>query len=173
MVQSDDPSRSERGCRFLALNLWSPNANHHRPYEQDPARERRGFSGMTCFPSRYSRAELFELVLAQAKSAGYTGQLLISHDLLGNFVGGIAPKFVRKYADLGTTIQEAFRAYAADVRAGTFPSAEHCYPLDPAAEVQFKRERVARQKLSEEPSTTQADRSAILQRARVQARSGG
>ena len=57
------------------------------------------------------------------------GQLVISHDLLGNFVGDIAPRFVRRYADVGGIVQEAFRAYADDVRAGRFPGPEHWYSL--------------------------------------------
>lgn len=66
------------------------------------------------------------------------GQLLISHDLLGTFVGDIAPRFARRYVDLGHTITEAFAAYAADVRAARFPAPEHCYPIDPAAEAELR-----------------------------------
>lgn len=58
------------------------------------------------------------------------GQLVISHDLLGNFVGDIAPRFVSRLASLDATITDAFEAYAAEVRAGAFPAARHCYKLD-------------------------------------------
>jgi 3-methyl-2-oxobutanoate hydroxymethyltransferase len=58
------------------------------------------------------------------------GQLVISHDLLGNFVGDIAPRFVKRYADLGRLAEEAFRAYGDDVRSGRFPGPEHCYSLN-------------------------------------------
>jgi 3-methyl-2-oxobutanoate hydroxymethyltransferase len=58
------------------------------------------------------------------------GQLLICHDLLGSFVGAIAPRFVKRYAEVGATIEAAFRAYAEDVRAGRFPQAEQCYALE-------------------------------------------
>jgi 3-methyl-2-oxobutanoate hydroxymethyltransferase len=57
------------------------------------------------------------------------GQLVISHDLLGNFVGDIAPRFVRRYANVGAVVEDAFRAYADDVRAGRFPGPEHWYSL--------------------------------------------
>lgn len=60
------------------------------------------------------------------------GQLVISHDILGNFVGDIAPKFVKQYAQLGTEIERVFREYAQDVRAGLFPAPEHCYGIEPA-----------------------------------------
>jgi 3-methyl-2-oxobutanoate hydroxymethyltransferase len=57
------------------------------------------------------------------------GQLVISHDLLGNFVGDIAPRFVKRYADVGRIAEEAFRSYAEEVRSGRFPGPEHCYSL--------------------------------------------
>jgi 3-methyl-2-oxobutanoate hydroxymethyltransferase len=44
------------------------------------------------------------------------------------------PKFVRRYAELGTAIGEAAAAYAADVRARRFPGPEHCFGIpQPAA----------------------------------------
>ncbi|HXT48839.1 MAG TPA: 3-methyl-2-oxobutanoate hydroxymethyltransferase [Gemmatimonadaceae bacterium] len=58
------------------------------------------------------------------------GQLVIVHDVLGSFVGDITPRFVRRYAEIGATTEQAIRAYAADVRAGRFPAPEHCYPMD-------------------------------------------
>lgn len=54
------------------------------------------------------------------------GQLLIAHDLLGSFVGDIRPRFVRRYAEVGATIERAFGAYAADVCGRRFPAPEHC-----------------------------------------------
>jgi 3-methyl-2-oxobutanoate hydroxymethyltransferase len=58
------------------------------------------------------------------------GQLVIAHDVLGSFVGDIAPRFVRRYAEVGAQTEQAIRAYAADVRASRFPAPEHCYPID-------------------------------------------
>jgi 3-methyl-2-oxobutanoate hydroxymethyltransferase len=58
------------------------------------------------------------------------GQLVIAHDVLGSFVGDIAPRFVRRYAEVGANTEQAIRAYSADVRAGRFPAPEHCYPID-------------------------------------------
>jgi hypothetical protein len=49
------------------------------------------------------------------------GQLVISHDLLGNFVGEIAPRFVKRYAEVGAAVERAFAEYARDVRGGVFP----------------------------------------------------
>lgn len=62
--------------------------------------------------------------------AGTSGQVLVWHDLLG--LGATAPpRFVRRYADLATPTIEAIVAYAADVRAGAFPTAEHTYRMPP------------------------------------------
>jgi hypothetical protein len=61
-----------------------------------------------------------------------------------NFVGEVRPRFVRRYAELDSTVTAAFRAYADDVRAGRFPAPEHCYPIDPAAEDAIRAARVAR-----------------------------
>lgn len=58
------------------------------------------------------------------------GQLVISHDILGSFVGAIAPRFVKRYANLDADIEHAFRAYADDVRSGAFPGPEQCYPIE-------------------------------------------
>ena len=69
------------------------------------------------------------------------GQLVIAHDVLGSFVGDIAPRFVRRYAEVGANTEQAIRAYAADVRASRFPAPEHCYPIDDedAAELRAAR----------------------------------
>ena len=62
--------------------------------------------------------------------AGCDGQVLVFHDLLG-LREGTAPKFVRRYADLKTAAVEAVRTWAADVRAGSFPSDAESYHLPP------------------------------------------
>jgi 3-methyl-2-oxobutanoate hydroxymethyltransferase len=56
------------------------------------------------------------------------GQVLVWHDLLG-LTQGHLPKFVKTYAEVGSTIDAALRAYVADVRAGAFPGPEHTYPM--------------------------------------------
>ncbi len=58
--------------------------------------------------------------------AGCDGQVLVSHDLLGFYLGH-TPKFVRRYANLADTIRSAFESYAADVRARRFPSDKESY----------------------------------------------
>jgi len=53
------------------------------------------------------------------------GQVLVTDDLLGLFER--TPRFVKRYADLAATIGEAAAAYAAEVRARSFPGAAQLY----------------------------------------------
>jgi 3-methyl-2-oxobutanoate hydroxymethyltransferase len=55
------------------------------------------------------------------------GQILVTDDMLGMFEW--TPKFVRRYADLATTISEAVAHYAADVRSSAFPADAEVYRL--------------------------------------------
>jgi 3-methyl-2-oxobutanoate hydroxymethyltransferase len=59
-------------------------------------------------------------------SAACDGQILVTDDMLGLF-SDFTPKFVKRYAALGESIQAAARSYAAEVRDGSFPAAEHTY----------------------------------------------
>jgi 3-methyl-2-oxobutanoate hydroxymethyltransferase len=56
------------------------------------------------------------------------GQVLVYHDLLGLYQGR-EPRFVKRYAELATEIQNAIERYAADVRSGAFPGDEHTYSI--------------------------------------------
>jgi 3-methyl-2-oxobutanoate hydroxymethyltransferase len=56
------------------------------------------------------------------------GQVLVSHDLLG-IEDRIAPKFVRRYADLQKDAVVAMERFCADVRSGAFPAQEESYHL--------------------------------------------
>jgi 3-methyl-2-oxobutanoate hydroxymethyltransferase len=56
------------------------------------------------------------------------GQLLIVSDLIGQFQA-FTPKFVRKYCNVAEVVTNAMKEYAADVRAGEFPTDEHCYHM--------------------------------------------
>ena len=58
--------------------------------------------------------------------AGCDGQVLVVHDLLG-LTGGHVPRFVKKYADLRSVIQDAARRYAEEVRSGEFPGPAHSF----------------------------------------------
>lgn len=57
---------------------------------------------------------------------GCDGQVLVFHDLLG-LLPGPAPKFVKRYADLGRAASDAVERFAGEVRRREFPGAEHSY----------------------------------------------
>ncbi len=59
--------------------------------------------------------------------AGCDGQVLVLHDLVGLTVGRTAPRFVRRYAEVGEAIRRAAAAYLADVRSRRFPSVDESY----------------------------------------------
>jgi 3-methyl-2-oxobutanoate hydroxymethyltransferase len=59
---------------------------------------------------------------------GCDGQVLVFHDLLG-LEDRMAPKFVRRYAELRAGGVEAVRRFAADVRGRAFPSDAETYHL--------------------------------------------
>lgn len=54
------------------------------------------------------------------------GQVLVCTDLLG-MSRGHAPKFAKRYAELGDAIVAATRRYVDEVQSGAFPAAEHSY----------------------------------------------
>ena len=58
--------------------------------------------------------------------AGCDGQVLVLQDMLG-MTRDFVPKFVRRFAELGETMTEAFRAYDGAVKDGSFPAPEHAY----------------------------------------------
>ncbi|MDD6401663.1 MAG: 3-methyl-2-oxobutanoate hydroxymethyltransferase [Lachnospiraceae bacterium] len=61
--------------------------------------------------------------------AGCDGQVLVYADMLGMF-SDFTPKFVKRFAETGAAMTEGFKAYINEVKAGTYPSAEHTYAID-------------------------------------------
>ena len=60
--------------------------------------------------------------------AGCDGQILVYQDMLGMF-SDFTPKFVKRYANVGEVMREAFANYAAEVASGAFPTVEHTYKI--------------------------------------------
>jgi 3-methyl-2-oxobutanoate hydroxymethyltransferase len=54
------------------------------------------------------------------------GQVLVWQDMMGLRIGK-TPRFVKRYADLRTTMLDAARVYADEVREGAFPGPEHAF----------------------------------------------
>ncbi|RMF11311.1 MAG: 3-methyl-2-oxobutanoate hydroxymethyltransferase [Alphaproteobacteria bacterium] len=71
--------------------------------------------------------ELKIVTIGIGASASCDGQILVTDDLLGMFE--FTPKFVKRYAELGSIIGEAVKAYAEDVRARRFPGEAQTYKM--------------------------------------------
>jgi 3-methyl-2-oxobutanoate hydroxymethyltransferase len=57
---------------------------------------------------------------------GCDGQVLVTHDLVGQF-DRFTPKFVKQYADIHGETLRAFTEFKADVENKAFPTAEHSF----------------------------------------------
>ena len=80
-------------------------------------------------PARLGAAVTLELgipTIGIGAGPGCDGQVLVTHDLLGLYLGH-TPKFVRKYAELAELMRSAFESYVADVKARRFPSDRESY----------------------------------------------
>jgi len=71
-------------------------------------------------------AELTIPTIGIGAGAGCDGQVLVNQDMLGMF-HDFTPKFVRRFAEVGDVMLDAYRAYDAAVKDGSFPAAEHTY----------------------------------------------
>jgi 3-methyl-2-oxobutanoate hydroxymethyltransferase len=62
------------------------------------------------------------------------GQVLVWHDLLAyhtSFLPRHIPRHVKQYADVGESMRKAIEGYAAEVRAGAFPTLKESFQMDP------------------------------------------
>jgi 3-methyl-2-oxobutanoate hydroxymethyltransferase len=71
------------------------------------------------------------------------GQVLVWHDMLG-YDDGHAPRFVKRYADLGETVVKALGRYAEEVRSGAFPDKQHTYAMPEEERTAFEADVAAR-----------------------------
>lgn len=71
-------------------------------------------------------AEISIPTIGIGASAGCDGQILVVDDMLGFFTA-FKPKFVKRYAQMGVDAEAAVAEYAAEVRARSFPAAEHMF----------------------------------------------
>ena len=76
-------------------------------------------------------------VIGIGAGAGCDGQVLVAPDMLG-LQEELAPRYLKRYAHLAGTVEDAVRRYVSEVKAGTFPSEEHVYPMDPEEEAKLE-----------------------------------
>jgi len=66
-------------------------------------------------------------VIGIGASNSCDGQILVTEDMLGLF--SMNPKFVKRFAELGQSIEDAIADYSNEVRARDFPGDEHTYKM--------------------------------------------
>lgn len=71
-------------------------------------------------------AEVSIPVIGIGAGGGVDGQVLVMHDMLG-INKGFSPRFLRRYADLSTVINDAVAHYIDDVKTRDFPSDKEQY----------------------------------------------
>lgn len=62
---------------------------------------------------------------------GCDGQVLVYQDMLGLY-SDFTPKFVKRYAEIGSQMENAIEDYISEVKSGAFPAAEHTFALSDA-----------------------------------------
>ncbi len=60
--------------------------------------------------------------------AGCDGQILVYQDMLGMY-SDFTPKFVKKYAQVGDVMKDAFRSYIKEIADGAFPDSAHQFNI--------------------------------------------
>ncbi len=84
---------------------------------------------LECIPTELARlvtAQLGIPTIGIGAGPHCDGQVLVLNDLLG-LDESFTPKFVKRFAELGQAVRAAVSAYAAEVRAGTFPTEAHAF----------------------------------------------
>lgn len=87
---------------------------------------------LECVPEKLADKVTKELeipTIGIGAGSGCDGQVLVYQDMLGMF-SDFTPKFVKKFANVGQVMKEAFKSYIDEIQQGSFPSQEHCYSID-------------------------------------------
>lgn len=97
---------------------------------------------LECVPEKlaaYVTAQLHIPTIGIGAGAGCDGQVLVYQDMLGMF-SNYCPKFVKRFADIGSAMQSAFRSYCTEVQMGQFPEKAYTYTIDDAIIEQLMQE---------------------------------
>jgi 3-methyl-2-oxobutanoate hydroxymethyltransferase len=84
---------------------------------------------LECIPTELARVITARLAIPTIGiGAGPTcdGQVLVVNDMLG-LDGQFKPRFVKRFAELGGSVEGAIASYVGEVRAGSFPAEEHTF----------------------------------------------
>ena len=86
---------------------------------------------LECVPAKLAKIVTEQLripTIGIGAGSGCDGQVLVYQDMLGLF-SDFTPKFVRRFAEVGQTMREAFAAYDRAVKDGSFPEKKHEYTI--------------------------------------------
>lgn len=86
---------------------------------------------LECVPAQLARLITKTLqipTIGIGAGADCDGQVLVYQDLLGMF-SDYTPKFVKKYADMGQMMKQAFARYVEEVQQGKFPEEKHTFNI--------------------------------------------
>ena len=86
---------------------------------------------MECVPAKlaeYITSQVSITTIGIGAGAGCDGQVLVYQDMLGMF-SDYKPKFVKKFADVGSIMTQAFSDYIKEVKDGTFPAEKHTFGI--------------------------------------------
>lgn len=87
---------------------------------------------LECVPSKLAKIISEQLTIPTigiGAGAGCDGQILVYQDMLGMF-SDYMPKFVKRFAEVGSVMKEAFANYIKEVQAETYPAEEHTFKID-------------------------------------------
>lgn len=87
---------------------------------------------LECVPAKLAEiitAKVAVPTIGIGAGAGCDGQILVYQDMLGMY-DNFTPKFVRKFAEVGTLIKQGVQEYCAAVQDSSFPAAEHTFKID-------------------------------------------
>ena len=88
--------------------------------------------GLECVPAKLAKIISEQLTIPTigiGAGAGCDGQILVYQDMLGMF-SDYTPKFVKRFAEVGSVMKEAFANYIKEVQAETYPAEEHTFKID-------------------------------------------
>ena len=87
---------------------------------------------LECVPAALAEyiSELLSIpTIGIGAGAGCDGQVLVYQDMLGMY-SDLTPKFVKRFADVGSLMTGAFKEYDKSVKSGEFPAEEHGFKAD-------------------------------------------
>ncbi len=87
---------------------------------------------LECVPEKLARLITEQLsipTIGIGAGAGCDGQVLVIQDMLGMYTA-FTPKFVKQYANLKESIENAVIHYCDDVKNGQFPEEKHTFKID-------------------------------------------